>query len=105
MLDIALALPMTAALMEEVLRHRLPAMVSDAEFVEAGALLSFAPSITEGYRRVAAIVDRVLRGANPSEIPIEQPTEFDLTINLRTARALDISVPSTILARADKLIR
>jgi putative ABC transport system substrate-binding protein len=68
-------------------------------------LLSFAPRITEGYRRVAAIVDRVLRGANPSEIPIEQPTEFELTIDLRTARALDISVPSTILARADKLIR
>jgi len=105
MLDIALALPLTHALMSEVIRNRLPAMVADREFVEAGGLVSFAPRLAEGNRRVAAIIDKILRGAKPSDLPIEQPTQFELVINLKTAKALNIMVPQALILRADEVIR
>jgi putative ABC transport system substrate-binding protein len=73
-------------------------------FVEEGGLMSYAPSEAETYRRAAAIVDKILKGAKPSRIPGEQPTKFELLINMKTARALDLTIPPLLLARADVVI-
>jgi putative ABC transport system substrate-binding protein len=85
-------------------RNRLPAMYFFQEFVEAGGLLSYGPSDTDLYRRAATYVDRVLKGAKPSELPVEQPTKFDLAINLKAAKALGLEISPMVLARADKVI-
>src|SRR5262249_38706563 len=74
------------------------------EFVEAGGLMSYGPSFLALYRRAGDFVDKILRGAKPADIPVEQPTEFDLTLNLKTAKALGLRVPQSILARADEVI-
>lgn len=100
-----LSLPMPDALMQAVRRSRLPAMVSDREDVEAGGLLSFMPDLAEGHRRVAAMLDKILRGAKPADLPIEQPTRFELAVNLRVAKELGITVPRAVLARADHVIQ
>src|SRR5262245_27796931 len=83
---------------------RLPTMHGLREYVEAGGLLSYGPNIANQFRRVADIVDKILRGAKPADIPVEQPTKFDLLINLTTAKALGLEVPATLLARADEVI-
>jgi putative ABC transport system substrate-binding protein len=83
---------------------RLPTLVPFRAFVEAGGLMSYGPSQPEVWRRAADYVDKILRGAKAAEIPIEQPTKFDLLINLTTAKALGITVPDTLLARADEVI-
>jgi putative ABC transport system substrate-binding protein len=86
------------------LAARLPAIYGEREHVEAGGLVSYGPNLTDLYRRAADLVDKVLRGTKPSEIPVEQPTKFDLVINLKTAKTLGIDVPPTLLARADEVI-
>ncbi len=83
---------------------RLPTMYAVREYVEAGGLVSYGSSILEQFRRAAEYCDKILRGAKPGDIPVEQPTKFDLVINLTTAKTLGIEVPSTLLATADELI-
>jgi putative ABC transport system substrate-binding protein len=85
-------------------RSRLPAMYFFQEFAEAGGLVSYGPSDTDLYRRSATYVHRILNGAKPGELPIEQPTKFDLVINLKAANALGVNISPLLLARADKVI-
>jgi putative ABC transport system substrate-binding protein len=84
--------------------NRLPTVYWWREYVEAGGLLYYGPSINEMYGRAAAFVDKILKGAKPSDLPVEQPTRFDLVVNMRTAKALGIDVPPTLLALADEVI-
>jgi ABC-type uncharacterized transport system substrate-binding protein len=83
---------------------RLPAIYNAKEHVEAGGLMSYGPNFSELYRRAAEYVDKILRGAKPANIPVEQPTKFDLVVNLTTAKALSLEIPPTLLARADEVI-
>ena len=83
---------------------RLPTMFNVREFVEAGGLMSYGPNFLTLYRRAADFVDKVLRGAKPADIPVEQPTRFDLIINLKTAKALGLTLPPSMLDLADEVI-
>jgi putative ABC transport system substrate-binding protein len=83
---------------------RLPTMFNVREFVEVGGLMSYGPSFLALYRRTGDLVDKILRGAKPADLPVEQPTEFDLTLNLKTAKVLGVTVPQSILGRADEVI-
>ena len=85
-------------------KHRLPAMWEWYDYIEAGGLMSYGTSIEEGYRQVGVYVGRVLKGEKPAEMPVMRPVQFDLGINLKTAKALGIEVPPTLLARADRVI-
>jgi putative ABC transport system substrate-binding protein len=89
---------------ELALKYRLPTMLLTKEDVGAGALMSYDPDRTELLRRTAYFVDKILRGASPGELPVEQPTKFELAINLRTAKTLGLSIPPTLLAPADEVI-
>ncbi|MEA3194496.1 MAG: hypothetical protein QOD26_2829 [Betaproteobacteria bacterium] len=86
------------------LRHKLPTMFTQREQTLAGGMMSYGPSVSANYRRAAYYVNRILKGAKASELPIEQPTTFELVINLKTAKALGIPIPKSILARADSII-
>ena len=86
------------------LRARLPAMFGFREYIESGGLVSYGPNVPELFRRAAEYVDKILRGAKPAEMPVEQPTRFDLIVNLKTARALGLELSPALLARADEVI-
>jgi len=86
-------------------KHRLPAMYTLRDFVDVGGLMAYSPDLAVLFRRAAEYVDRILRGANPGDLPIEQPTEYRLIVNLKAAKALGITIPESILLRADEVIR
>jgi putative ABC transport system substrate-binding protein len=85
--------------------HRLPAIFPRADFVESGGLMSYGPNIAAEGRDAARLIDKVLRGAKPADIPVEQPTKFELLINLKAAKQIGVTVPPSVLARADQVIQ
>jgi putative ABC transport system substrate-binding protein len=91
-------------LVKQAAKHRLPGMWGGVEFVERGGLISYSPDYADQYRRAAAYVDKIFRGAKPADLPIQQPVKFDLAVNLRTARTLGIEIPQAILLLADTVI-
>jgi putative tryptophan/tyrosine transport system substrate-binding protein len=84
--------------------HRLPTLWPWREAVDAGGFMSYAPHLRDLFRRAATYVDKILKGAKPGNLPIEQPTKFELVINLKTAKALGLTIPPALLARADQVI-
>jgi putative ABC transport system substrate-binding protein len=86
-------------------KHRVPAVSGTRDHVEAGGLAAYGPSFAEMYRRTAYYVDRILRGAKPADLPVEQPTKFELVINVKTAKQIGLTIPPNVLARADRVIR
>ena len=87
------------------LKSRLPSLYYDREFVDAGGLMSYSADQADSYRRVAYFVDRILKGAKPADLPVEQPTKFELVINLKTAKPIGLTIPQSMLYRADKVIK
>jgi putative ABC transport system substrate-binding protein len=85
--------------------NRLPAMYPYSEFVNAGGLLSYGPNLADLFRRAATHVDKILKGAKPAELPVEAPTKFELVINLKTAKQIGLTIPQSVLYRADKVIK
>jgi putative ABC transport system substrate-binding protein len=86
-------------------KHRLPAIFERRDYVESGGLMSYGPDRAESYRRAAVMVDKILKGAKPADIPVEQPTKFEFIINLKAAKQIGLTVPPNVLARADRVIR
>jgi ABC-type uncharacterized transport system substrate-binding protein len=86
------------------LQHGLPSMFTDKVYADAGGLMSYGPDLSMAFRRAADYVDRIAKRTRPADLPIEHPTKFDLVINLKTAKALGLEIPPTLLARADEVI-
>jgi putative ABC transport system substrate-binding protein len=91
-------------LAEFTVKNRVPAIMAGQAFAEAGGLMSYGPRMSDLFRRAARQVDKILKGAKPADLPIEQPTKFELVINLKTAKALGLTIPQTLLQRADQII-
>jgi putative ABC transport system substrate-binding protein len=93
-----------AKIAELALKHRLPTMYGLREMVQAGGLMTYGPDYHDLYRRAAEYVQRIFQGAKPGDLPVEQPTKFELIINVKTARALGLTIPPSLLQRADQVI-
>jgi putative ABC transport system substrate-binding protein len=94
----------TSRLVELAAKYRLPTLYGLSHFAVAGGLMSYGPNLRDMYRRAAFVVDKILAGAQPSDVPVEQATLFELVINLKAAKALGLEVPPTLLVRADEVI-
>ena len=92
-------------LVDLALKYKVPAMYGAAEYAEAGGLVCYAPSYPKMFRQAAIYVDKILKGANPSDMPIEQPTTIELVINANTARSIGVAIPASMLARANRVIQ
>ena len=101
--------PLTTAyrplILEFATKHRLPTMFAVREDVEAGGLMSYAPDVPDTFRRAAGYVHKILKGAKAGDLPLEQPTKFELVINLKTAKTLGVTIPQSVLVRADEIIQ
>jgi putative ABC transport system substrate-binding protein len=86
-------------------KSRLPSIYYAADFVEAGGLMAYGVSVADLFRRAARYVDKILKGAKPADLPVEQPTKFELVINLKPAKQIGLTIPPNVLARADKVIK
>jgi putative ABC transport system substrate-binding protein len=93
------------AIADLAIKHRLPSTNEESHWVEAGGLLSYAANDTENFRRAAVYVDKIIKGAKPADLPVEQPTKFEFVINLKTAKQIGVTIPPNVLARADRVIR
>ena len=87
------------------IKNRLPSVSEQSDYVEAGGLMSYSADEAESYRRAAIYVDKILKGAKPADLPVEQPTKFELVINLKTAKQIGLTIPPNVLARADRVIK
>jgi putative tryptophan/tyrosine transport system substrate-binding protein len=92
-------------IVELAAKHQLPAIYPSGEFVVSGGLMSYGADEAEPYRRAAVFVDKMLKGAKPADLPVEQPTKFELMINLKTAKALRLTIPPVVMMRATKVIK
>ena len=101
----AVFLSQRAKLADLAVKNRVPAVYQASEYVEAGGLMTYGVSITDLFRRAATYVDKILKGAKPAELPVEQPTKFELVINLKAAKQIGLTIPPNVLARADRVIR
>jgi putative ABC transport system substrate-binding protein len=98
-------LPYMKKVADLAIKNRLPSMYEASQYVEAGGLVSYAADEAESFRRAAVYVDKILKGAKPADLPVEQPTKFEFVINLKTAKQISLTIPPNVLARADKVIR
>jgi putative ABC transport system substrate-binding protein len=94
-----------ALVLEQAAKYRLPTASTNKEFVQAGGLISYGVSLPELFRQAARYVDKILKGAKPADLPVQQPTKFEMVINLKAAKALGLTIPSSLMERADEVIR
>ena len=90
---------------ELAVKNRLSTISDNREYVDAGTLMSYGPNLADQFRRAAGYVDRILKGSKPGDLPVEQPTKFEFVINLKTAKALGLTIPQSLLLRADEVIQ
>jgi putative ABC transport system substrate-binding protein len=100
----AVVFAQAARIAELAAQHRLPSIHARREYVEAGGLMSYGQNVAEHYHRAATYIDKILKGAKPGDLPVEQPTKFELVVNLKTAKAIGLIIPQELLLRADKVI-
>ena len=91
-------------IIEQAVRHQLPTVYPYRHFVTSGGLISYGPDLADQYRRAASYVDRILKGEKPADLPVQAPTKYELVVNLKTAKALGLDLPASVLARADEVI-